>query len=350
MRYLFELSKEHISLPKAEIFACLEAIDVSYEIIESNEDALLIETNENIIKIKKLANRLSFTYNITEFLFSCKPLIKEIKKYANKTIISREGSIAIKYKNRSKSINSQRIVKALADVYTIKRNVVLNNPDIEIRALITDLRIYVGIKIAEVNRRQYEQRKVQNRPFFSPISLHPKLARAIINITSIKRGEKLLDPFCGTGGIIIEAGLIGVKVLGSDIEEKMIEGCKKNLEYYKIKNFRLYQSDIGDIGSYLKKVDAIATDLPYGKSTTTKGEKMEDLYERAFANFSKILKNKGKAVIGLSDKNYLKIGEKYLSLVETHEIRVHGSLTRYFGIYKKMIVGFFNCFCSLSTY
>ena len=335
MRYLFELSKEHISLPKAEIFACLEAIDISYKIIESNEDILLIETIENINTIKKLANRLSFIYNITEFLFSCKPLIKEIKKYANKIVISKKGSIAVKYKNRSKVINSQRIVKTLADVYTKKRYVVLKNPDIEIRALITDLKVFVGIKVAEVNRKQYEQRKVQNRPFFSPISLHPKLARAIINLTSIKKGEKLLDPFCGTGGVLIEAGLIGVKVLGSDIEERMIEGCKKNLEYYKIKNFSLYQTDIGNIGLYFKKVDAIATDLPYGKSTTTKGEKMENLYERAFAKFSKILKNKGKAVIGLSDKNYLKIGEKYLSLVETHEIRVHGSLTRYFGIYKK---------------
>ena len=335
MKYIFELSKEHISLPKAEIIARLEAENISYKIIELNEDTLIIETNTDKIRIESLANRLSYTYNISEFLFSCKPTIKQIKKIANKYSIIKKGTIAIKYKNRSKSVNSQKIVKTLADIYTKNRNVILNNPDIEVRALITDNLIYLGIKVAQINRSQYEQRKVQNRPFFSPISLHPKLARAIVNLSSIKRGGKLLDPFCGTGGILIEAGLIGAKIIGCDIEEKMIVGCKKNLEYYKIKNYQLFQTDIGNIRSYIKKVDAVVTDLPYGRSTTTKGEKMETLYDRTFFSLSKILNKKKRAVIGLSDKNFLKIGEKYLSLIETHEIRAHGSLTRYFGIYKK---------------
>ena len=80
------------------------------------------------------------------------------------------------------------------------------------------------MKKTEIDRTCFEERKVQHRPFFSPISLHPKLARVLVNISAIKRDETLLDPFCGTGGILIEAGLIGAKVIGSDIEEKMIEG------------------------------------------------------------------------------------------------------------------------------
>ena len=119
---------------------------------------------------------------------------------------------------------------------------------------------------------------MQHRPFFSPISLHPKLARALVNLSSIKKGETLLDPFCGTGGIIIEAGLIGAKILGSDIEKKMIEGCKKTLEFYRIKEYELFCSDIGDIHKFVKNsVDAVVTDLPYGKSTTTKGEELSHL-------------------------------------------------------------------------
>ena len=62
---------------------------------------------------------------------------------------------------------------------------------------------------------------------------------------------------------------------------------------------------------------------------------MEILYERALSSISNILKKNKKAVIGLSKKDLLRIGEKYLSLIDMHEIRVHGSLTRYFGIYKK---------------
>ncbi|MCK4365573.1 MAG: DNA modification methylase, partial [Thermoplasmatales archaeon] len=99
------------------------------------------------------------------------------------------------------------MVRELADVYTKDRDVILENPDNEIRGLITDSKVYVGLKTAEINRSQFEERKIQHRPFFSPISLHPKLARALVNLSSIKKDETLLDPFCGTGGILLEAGL-----------------------------------------------------------------------------------------------------------------------------------------------
>ena len=198
-----------------------------------------------------------------------------------------------------------------------------------------DSDVYVGIKKAEINRSIFEERKVQHRPFFSPISLHPKLARALVNLSVVKKGETLLDPFCGTGGILLEAGLIGAKVVGSDIEDKMIDGCKKTLDFYNIKNHNLFCSDIGDIHEYISKVDAVVTDLPYGKSTTTKGEEMEHLYKRAFENISLVMKKDARAVIGLSNKNMISIAENYLSFIEKHDFRAHSSLTRYFVIFQK---------------
>ena len=77
------------------------------------------------------------------------------------------------------------------------------------------------------------------------------------------------------------------------------------------------------------------TDLPYGKSTTTKGENVSQLYERAFESISKVLKKDGRAVVGLSNRDMISIGEKYFSLVEKYEFRVHRSLTRYFAIYQR---------------
>ena len=335
MKYLFELSKEHKTLPKAELLACLQAEKIDYDILQSNEDILIIETDSKEDILRAITGRLSFTFYIDEFLFSCSPSAKEIKKQSSKNILEKEGSIAIKYKNRSNNINSQPLVKALAEIYTQNRKVALENPNIEIRGLITDSTVYVGLKIDEINRSKFEERKVQNRPFFSPISLHPKLACALVNLSSIKKEETLLDPFCGTGGILLEAGLIGAKVIGSDIEDKMIDGCKKTLDFYKVKNYKLYCSDIGDIGKHIDKVDAIVTDLPYGKSTTTKGEKMNRLYQRAFENLSKLLKKGGRAVIGLSNKDFISLGEKYFSLVEKHDFRAHRSLTRYFVVFQK---------------
>ncbi|MCK4366249.1 MAG: hypothetical protein KAW45_09360, partial [Thermoplasmatales archaeon] len=136
-------------------------------------------------------------------------------------------------------------------------------------------------------------------------------------------------------GILLEAGLIGAKIVGSDIEDKMIAGCKKTLDFYKIKNYDLHCSDIGDIGQYIDKVDAIVTDLPYGKSTTTRGEKINDLYLRAFESMSRLLKNGSKAVVGLSNKDLVSIGQKYFSLIDKHDFKVHRSLNRNFAVFEK---------------
>lgn len=335
MNYLFELSKEHKTLPKAEIFACLQAEGIDNEIVESNEDVLVISTTSKENRIRELSSRLSYTFHVNELLYHSEPDIDSIISYSKNNSLKRDGSIAIKYKNRSKNIDSQPIVKALAKVYTKNREVALENPENEIRGFITDSRLYVGLKVAEINRTQFEERKVQYRPYFSPISLHPKLARALVNLSAIKKGEVLLDPFCGTGGILLEAGLIGVNIVGSDIEEKMIVGCKKTLDFYKIKNYELYHSDIGDLKKHVGKVDAIVTDLPYGKSTTTKGENMANLYERAFRSMSTMLKDGGRAVVGFSDKELISLGKKYLTFIEKFDFKVHKSLVRHFVVFEK---------------
>jgi tRNA (guanine10-N2)-dimethyltransferase len=335
MDFIFELSKEHPTLPKDEVLSCLKAEGIKYSIIDSNDDVLVVESEANCNLIKRMSERLSFTFKISKLLFSCSNSLDEIKNCALNNPIDADGSIAITYKNRSKIVDSQKIVNILADIYTKGKTVNLTSPDFDIHGLITDSKIYIGLKIARIDRSQFEKRKVQNRPFFSPISLHPKLARALVNLSEIKKNETLLDPFCGTGGIILEAGLIGVKTIGSDIEEKMIEGCKKTLDFYKVKNYKLYHSDIGKIGTYIDKVDSIVTDLPYGKSTTTKGEKKELLYNRAFESMSKLLKNGGRAVVGLSNEDFISLGENYFSLIGKHDFRVHSSLIRYFNIYEK---------------
>ena len=38
----------------------------------------------------------------------------------------------------------------------------------------------------------------------------------------MKQGQTLLDPFCGFGTILHEAGLQGIKIIGNDIEKEMI--------------------------------------------------------------------------------------------------------------------------------
>ena len=103
----------------------------------------------------------------------------------------------------------------------------LDKPDLEIKVIVSE-KIYFGINVGNIDRKSFETRVPQNRPFFSPVSLHPKIARALVNLAHLSAGDILLDPFCGTGGIMIEAGLIGMEIVGCDIDENMVNGCKNN--------------------------------------------------------------------------------------------------------------------------
>ncbi|MBS3125240.1 hypothetical protein J4211_03230 [Candidatus Woesearchaeota archaeon] len=99
----------------------------------------------------------------------------------------------------------------------------LENPGTQIQFFFTKSHIYCGKLLWEQYER-FEERRAHLRAAHSPVSLHPKLARAMVNLTGVKTGI-LLDPFCGTGGILIEAGLMGFPVVGCDIDEKYASAC-----------------------------------------------------------------------------------------------------------------------------
>ena len=231
MEIIFELSKEHPTLPQAEALACLQAEAINYSILDRQTDILILDADITEDTLQRLAERLAMSFFLDKYIFSSAPDLKAIKTEALNHHINETGSLAVYSKNRSSTINSRPLLKSITDVYTHDKRVDLKNPDIAIRMYITNDQVYVGIKKAAINRKQFEQRKVQHRPFFSPISLHPKLARTLVNLSQIQRNNALLDPFCGTGGILLEAGLLGAKIIGNDIEEHMIKGCKKTFDH-----------------------------------------------------------------------------------------------------------------------
>ena len=76
----------------------------------------------------------------------------------------------------------------------------------------------------------------RNRPKRDAVvgMLPPKLAQTLINLSGISHnpdGKTLLDPFCGTGVMLIEAGLMGFSLLGSDIDQRMIDYTEANLQW-----------------------------------------------------------------------------------------------------------------------
>ena len=153
------------------------------------------------------------------------------------------------------------------------------------------------------NEKDFLKRKAHKRPVLFPASLNPKIARAMVNLTGIEKGL-VVDPFCGTGGLLIEAGLMGLKIKGYDINKWMINACEKNFKHYKIKDYNLIVKDACKVKG---KFDAIVADLPYSKNT--RDVEIEKLYKEFFKNSYGLTKT---MVIGLPHYvNYKKLISKW---------------------------------------
>jgi len=141
--------------------------------------------------------------------------------------------------------------------------------------IVKERNIAIAGPIIKVNRKE-TNRWPQNKPCVHPSSLVPTLAKVLINLSRVKEGETLYDPFCGVGGILIEAGLMGINVLGSDINKNFIECAKRNLEYYGIKNYKLKVCDAREL--CFDNFDVIVADPPYGRYSKVYGE-IKSLYK-----------------------------------------------------------------------
>ena len=115
------------------------------------------------------------------------------------------------------------------------------------------------------------ERRATQRPFFKPVSLEPRLARLAVNLACgpLSAGA-CLDPMTGTGGFTIEAILSGRSAIGIDLDEEMIQGAKKNLEWAGSKLNPFVQGDATNIKGSLAETmpfAGVVLDPPYGRNS-----------------------------------------------------------------------------------
>lgn len=196
----------------------------------------------------------------------------------------------------------------------------LESPDERLRLYLLEDEYVLARLVTDIDRGLFDERRNQERPFSSPVSLDPVLARVLVNLSGAEPGSHLLDPFCGTGGILIEAGLCGIGVRGLDAQERMVEGTRENLEEYGILSHDVRQVDIKDIkDEFDREFEALVTDLPYGGASKVKGEPVDEFLEVAPDMCD------GRVVFM---SNQPELGE----MEPEYEIYVHKNLTRYIYI------------------
>jgi len=308
MRIIAELWGERTDFAIGEINGICEGEGINCKIISVDYPVAIIET-EDFTPL----TRAGMLRRISKHIYSG-------NKIPNLGIKLEDYAIRVR-KNRK--WKEREIIKSLAK--GIEGKVNLENPKNVLRVY-AGKNLHIGIELYDFSNQSFELRRAKNLPISYPITMHPRLARFMVNLARVKRGAKILDPFCGTGSILIEAGLIGMSIYGSDIDERMIEASRINLGKFGL-TAELTLRDVGEIdGNY----DAIITDPPYGRSSSSMGEDIYQLYDRAFKKFSEIT---SKVVIALPDKKSIEIGERYFELGGIYPYRVHKSLTRYFSYF-----------------
>lgn len=128
-------------------------------------------------------------------------------------------------------------------------------------------KIYFGLANS-VYDSSFSENIDMNKPIRrEALAISPRLSRILVNLSGAKKGDLLLDPFCGVGAVLIESLLLGINVYGVDKDFSAVESAKKNLLWLKNEfnfdaKYSLKRADSRRLES--KNFDAIATETPLG--------------------------------------------------------------------------------------
>ena len=347
-------SGENPTLSLLELRGAMEALGIRGEIIDVSPQVIHLRSRSTLMSWKSVAGRTGYIQGIYRTLFDVLSLDRIIERDAkdarggifdiiynalssnSRTFLNwlpKESGIgieAIRVQGSHSGISRTVIKRAVGKLITQNGGRIDLSHARAVVSIILSRNIYIGVRFGSADRSDMRRRRNQFRPFSLPISLSPNSSRALLNIARVKKGDRILDPFCGTGGILIEAAMMGVRIYGSDISEKMIEGTKENFHFFQLDYHELQALDIEEIPNVFPPMDAVVTDPPYGRSTSTRGEGMEQLYSRMFSAIERVLKPGGRCAIMLPSLSYLRSIPDEFELEHAVSFRVHKSLVRHF--------------------
>ncbi len=314
MRCIFYLSGENECLARFEVLNLLKAKEVC-----KDRQITVADFKDNRLE------RLALTHEVSRHHVSCD--LNDLEEVFKDLPI--EGSCCVRIvKIRRPDLNSLELERSLGRILW-KRGckIDLKNPDVHVRVYVSK-RCHVGFLIHETKKKQFLDRHPNKRPFKMPCVILPRVGRAMVNVTA---GNFVLDPMCGTGTFLIEAGLMGLRFVGVDAYGKIVRGCAKNLKFFGLPA-NVVRGDARDLPFRDETFDSVVTDFPYQRSTRLFGE---NLVEKALQEIYRVLKPNGRAVLVINRDIDDLIGELFKIEGKCYQ-RVHKSLSRRFYVCLKV--------------
>ena len=222
--------------------------------------------------------QLAFAHRASELLGRTRPSIANARTLLEAANFDRTGTVAVRAVDvrGTTGIDTQTVERELGDVLVARGfGVDLDNPDHELRALFSAGKntevCALGWLVAETERG-FDRRAPGERPFFQPGGMDAMLARALANMAGATPESRILDPMCGTGGLLLEAGLLGADVVGLDAQRKMVRGTRENLYAFLTGEWELIRGDAAALPLVDDTIDGVVFDTPYGRQSKITGE------------------------------------------------------------------------------
>tara|TARA_B100000315_G_C14592111_1_gene596490 strand:- start:2555 stop:3784 length:1230 start_codon:yes stop_codon:yes gene_type:complete len=222
----------------------------------------------------------------------------------------------IKKTNPLKSLYSKNITGELEISSQIIQNENLLNTGFEIIAVNINNKWFFGKTINVIDHIKFKERDFSKPIQDSQISIPPKIARILVNLTGCNSRDVILDPFCGIGIILTEAIMLNLHVLGLDVVPSRVSAARKNLKWvsskYKLQNKIIYNNikagNAENISEYFQKesIDGIASEpilvptlkhFPSIKEAENILKSAEKVYTNSLPEMEKVLKHNGKIAL-----------------------------------------------------
>ena len=281
MKQIFILGRNP-ELSRAEILSYSEARDLNPKEILFEENYLIVEI-DNEIDVQQLGGTIFSGYVLSEgkeekvrdYIF--KEDLYDSDKFKYGVFGNADEDVI---KEKFKSEKRKAVLKHGRRGMKSQSGERLEIPNADVQFFLAEKEnlLYFGILNMEYDYSGVKRRDMEKPVRREELAISPRLSKILINLSRVKEDDLMLDPFCGIGGILIEALVQDIRVYGVDKDAKAIKGALENMKWLK-QNFQIKKPYIIERWDAKKvpdkQFDAIATETPLGKVLRRKPNRRE---------------------------------------------------------------------------
>ncbi len=178
----------------------------------------------------------------------------------------------------------QSVQDALRKILPPTMRHVDDDADVEFWLWLNGSEALVGLRLSDASMRHRTYKREH-----LPASLRPTVAATMALLSRPTADDKVLDPLCGAGTILIERGLSGAfeQLLGGDMRKEAVEMAKRNAREAEVEaTWRTW--DARKLPLDKESVTRIITNLPFGKQIGSREENGQ-LYRSLCESFGRVL-------------------------------------------------------------